>query len=106
MVGVSGIVVKRYSTQFKLLIINFKIDYYCFSQEPLRWRNPFLFDLTRRRLLTKTSVAVKAGKRYVVVHQGLHRGGSFLNRLLLCDSIFQEMLDWLASWLAVLAAAQ
>ena len=28
---------------------------------------PFLFDLTRRRLLTKTSVAVKAGKRYVVV---------------------------------------
>ena len=68
--------------------------------------DPFLFDLTRRRLLTKTSVAVKAGKRYVVVHQGLHRGGSFLNRLLLCDSIFQEMLDWLASWLAVLATAQ
>lgn len=34
-----------------------------------------MFDLTRRRLLTKTSVAVKSGKRYEAVHQSLTAPG-------------------------------
>ena len=70
-----------------------------------------MFDLTRRRLLTKTSVAVKSGKRYEAVHQSLTAPGySRVLRVLfpirccdlelgLWDTVPVSDRFWLAGWL-------